>query len=413
MLILNCSFVKELLTVLLNVDTIHDGGNYRVKDKEKAQIFQALCASGTSTRREITVSLGFRPITVSRIVKELIEDRIITEGEPKMRSGKGRPEVELFPNYQRLSAVSLTVVSREIRGFLLNLNGEIISSAFISVPRESANSDIVNKIKGIIMTLLEVLPGDSELAGIGASLPGTVNTGEGQWISSSRWPELNNIPLSAVLSEYGVPVYLYRSLDPELEYQLYKNSDYRKGGTLLFHWGYGIGSAFAWKGKVLKSTLGRFGEVGHWQIVPESKKRCSCGSYGCLETEAALWAVLPELRKAYPEAPEDEPEFTNFIKEKDITGLEVIDNALGYVSLSLGNLYKVFYPDRILLLGPFISNGSILESLKQGFSRSIPEYTRSPIEFTVVDGSGGAAQGSVYYIFRKALKHLLKTRVNV
>lgn len=399
--------------MLLNIDTIHDGGKYRVKDKEKAKIFQYLCATGTSTRKEITTSLGFRPITVSRIIKELIEDGIVTEGEPKMRRGKGRPEVELFPNYRRLSALSLTVVSGEIRGLLLDLNGAIVSSAFISVSRESSNNGIINTIKGIIVTLLAALPAGSELAGIGASFPGTVNSVEGRWISSSRWPKLINIDLRAALSEYGVPVYLYRSLDPELEYFLFKNKEYRKGGTLLFHWGYGIGSAFSWNGKVLGSSLGRFGEVGHWQVVPGSEKRCTCGSQGCLETEAALWALLPEIRKIYPGAPEDEPEFTAFIRDKDIASLDVIEKALRYVSLSLGNLYKVFYPDRILLLGPFTENRYILDSLKRGFIVHTPEYTRSLINFMVISDSRAASLGSVYHVYRTALKPLLQTRVNV
>ena len=224
---------------------------------------------------------------------------------------------------------------------------------------------------------------------------------------------MNNLPLSRALPGYDVPLFLYRSLDPELEYLLFKNSEYRKGGTLLFHWGYGIGSAYSYGGQVLKSTIGRFGEVGHWQVEPESGKRCSCGSYGCLETEAALWAILPEIRKVYPDAPEDEAGFTAFIRTLDITSMNIMKKALGYVSRSLGNLYKIFYPDRIMLLGPFTENPYVLEKLEYAFTIHIPEYARSSIDFNVVRENNGAVLGNVYHLFRKALKPLLETRVNV
>ena len=399
--------------MLLNIDTIHDTGNHRIKDKEKARIFKYICTADISTRKSITTNLGLRPITVSKIVKELIEDGLIVEGEQIARRGKGRPEVALFPDFLKLTAVSFTVVSREVRGFLLNLNGEILESISASIPGNAGNEEIASEIRNLADTLTSSVPKGSELAGIGASLPGTVTAEKGMWISSSRWPRMNNLPVSKVLSKYKVPLFLYRSLDPELEYLLFRNSECREGGTLLFHWGYGIGSAYAYGGQVLKSTLGRFGEVGHWQVEPESDKRCSCGSYGCLETEAALWAILPEIRKVYPDAPEDEPGFTDFIRTLDITSMMVMKKALAYVSGSLGNLYKIFYPDRIMLLGPFTGNPYILKKLKDAFTLHIPEYARSSIDFKVVTENNGAVLGNVYHLFRKALKPLLETRGNV
>jgi predicted NBD/HSP70 family sugar kinase len=216
-----------------------------------------------------------------------------------------------------------------------------------------------------------------------------------------------------MISEFNIPLSLNRSLDPELEFLLFNNKEYRKGGTLLFHWGYGIGSAFAAEGKILKSSLGRFGELGHWKVRPDSLKQCSCGSMGCLETEAALWAILPEIREVYPDAPEDEPEFTNFLLNINIGNLEVIKKALGYVTVSLANLYKIFYPDRILLLGPFVKDSLIFNDLKSGLNTLIPEYARSSMELKVISGFQGAVSGSIYHLFRDALRPLLKTRGNV
>ena len=399
--------------MLFSIDTIHEDGRYRNKDMEKAKIFQCLCISNNNTRKMIAEYLRLRSISVSKIIKELIEDRLVFEGELKQRSGKGRPEIQLYPNYSHSSAISIYVVSREIIGTLVNLNGEILDSHMNNVPEDAENIQIAAILRKTVNGLITNLPECSRLIGIGTSLPGTVSAEQGRWISSARWPNLNSLDIAELLLEYNTPLSLSRSLDPELEFLLFNNERYRQGGTLLFHWGYGIGSAYALDGKVIRSSLGRFGEVGHWQINPESKKKCSCGSFGCLETEAALWAILPEIRKSYPEAPEDEPAFTTFLRKNRPGDREVIKNALRYVSTSLANLCKIFYPDRILLYGSFVEESSLFHKLKVGFNSRIPEYTRSAIKLEVVSGFQGALLGSVYHLFRNALRPLLRTRGNV
>ena len=124
-----------------------------------------------------------------------------------------------------------------------------------------------------------------------------------------------------------------------------------------------------------------------------------------------LIAKIPTVVKVPKE--EDEPDFTDFIRNIDIGNLEVIKRALGYVTMSLANLYKVFYPDRILLLGPFVENSSIYHELKSGFLALIPEYARHSVDLDVVYGFQGAVSGSIYHLFRDALRPFLKTRTNV
>ncbi len=399
--------------MLFSIDTIHEGTKYRIKDKEKALVFQKLCISTDNTRKMISDNLGLRPITVSKIIKELLEDKLVLEGDLKERSSKGRPEIKLEPNYSRFSAISIYIVSREIKGVLVALNGETVETYSVFCPKESDNSTIIAGIGKLLDILIAGIPSKSQLIGIGTSLPGTVNTETGKWVSSSRWPGLNNISFTELVSGYGVPLLLSRSLDPELEFLLFTNREYRKGSTVLFHWGYGIGSAFASEGKVIKSNLGRFGEIGHWNVVQNSNKKCSCGSAGCLETEAALWAIISELKEVYPDIPEDEPDFLTFIQSREIGNLPVMKKAVEYVAVSLANLYKVFYPDRILLLGCFTEEALIYNELKRRLLDQIPDYARPSVDLKVVSGFQGAVSGSVYHLFRDALRPLLRTRGNV
>lgn len=399
--------------IRLQIDSIHENTHFRIKDQEKARIFHTLYTTGSGTRKALADTLKLRPITVSKVVRELIDDKLINEELTENKTGKGRPEINLNCNHVRLSAITIGVVSREITGSLVNLGGERIASYPVHMPEYSGNEALLLTINKIITSLQNQNPESSELVGISLSLPGTVNTKHGEWVSSSRWPNLKHLLLDSLIVARGLPVFLYRFLDPELEFLLSRNSTYRKGNGLLFHWGYGIGSAASTGGRVLTSSPGRFGEIGHWTIIPGSEKLCRCGAYGCLETEAALWAMLPEIKKIYPDTPEDESEFSVFIRENKIGKPGVFENALNYTSVSLANLCKIFYPDKIFLKGPFFYDETLLESFKDKFFQYLPEYKQSKGLFEVVSGTEGTLYGSVFHLFRDALRPLMKTRGNV
>ncbi len=397
----------------LNIHTIHEKGTYRVKDKEKALIFHTLWLNEARSRKALAEKLKFRPITVSIIIRELLEDDLIHETSITDTSKKGRKERDLSLNYARFTAISIGVVSREISGTLVDLGGSILETKSVFMPESSDNTALLSTINEILIFLRKKIPRTSEFTGISLSLPGTVNTREKRWVSSSRWPHLKNLSLDRLDLRPAVPVILHRFLDPELKFLLSTGKTGETGNAILFHWGYGIGSAAAANGTILTSSLGRFGEVGHWNIDPESLEECRCGSRGCLETTAALWAILPEIKKKYPEAPEDESEFSDFFMENNLENLPVIQKALETTAISLANLCKIFYPDKIFLKGPFFKSKTLLENLKTIFYREIPEYNSGKNLFEVIPDAEGSVEGSIYPLFRNALRPLMRTRGNV
>lgn len=396
----------------LNIYSIHENSNYRVKDKEKALVFNTLWLEEAYSRKTIAEKLGFRPITVSIIIRELLEDDLIYEVSKRDNPQKGRKERRLSINFTRFTAISIGVVSREISGTLVDLGGNIIETKSVFMPEESDNTVLISTINEILTLLRDKIPGASEFTGVSLSLTGTVNTREKIWVSSSRWPNMKNLALDNLVVYPASMVVLNRFMDPELKFLLSTEKTGKTRNALLFHWGYGIGSAAAVNGTVLTSSAGRFGEIGHWKTAPASRKKCRCGSMGCLETEAALWSILPEIKKDYPEAPEDEREFSEFFTENRLENLPVVQKALKAASISLANLCKIFYPDKIFLKGPFFRSETLLENLKFFFYREVPEYNSNEDLFEVIS-AGGSVEGSVYPLFRTVLRPLMKTRGNV
>lgn len=396
------------IVMFTTVENIYEGSRYRIKDKEKAQVFHAICSTAAITRKKVFETLEMRPTTVSKAVAELIDDRIIFEGESVNPGKKGRPEIGLFPNYNRFAAIAIYVFSKEIKGVLVNLGEEIISEMTVYVEDEADNDDFLNYLYKLIDSLSSLKPGGSEILGVGISVSGSVNTQNLTWIYTARWPRLKNLSFKPLAERTGLKVSIHRILDTDLKYILLKDPEICSEGALLFHWGYGIGSSYANKGTVLSSTLGSFGEIGHWQVNTDNPKLCTCGATGCLETEAALWALLPEIESSFPNTPEDENEFELFYEKHHIAELPMVQNAFKYVLNTLINLYYVLYPDRIMLYGPFFNNEELFARLSHDLKARIPAIGRENLSirrFKYIQQ--GAIVGSTHSYFRTALsKHL-------
>lgn len=66
----------------------------------------------------------------------------------------------------------------------------------------------------------------------------------------------------------------------------------------------GIGGALVMNGELLDGDSGNSGHIGHLNIR-EDGNRCSCGSIGCLESEASGWAIAQQTGVEPAQAPLD------------------------------------------------------------------------------------------------------------
>jgi len=322
------------------------------------------------------------------------------------RPGKpGRPEIGLSITADRYAVIAVCAVGRSLVGALVNLAEKSIYQASIHLPANSDRNSISCAIKKLISDLQAHAPVNAEILGAAFSLVGTINSVAKKWVSSARWPGVRNFDFGLLEKELGLPFIVSRSLDTELAYTLANSEELRAGGTILFHWGFGIGSAYAWNGHILDSSLGRFGEIGHTRLLTGSNRKCLCGARGCLETEASLWALLPALRRIVPQTPEDENEFAPFFYQSALPKTKAVGNAARVVTDGLLNLYKILYPDRILMIGPFVESKFLFNSIARDFHRGLPQYAKGRIKLVAAQGGfGGCLLGSAFPFFENRLR---------
>ncbi len=222
-------------------------------------------------------------------------------------------------------------------------------------------------------------------------------------------PHLKDISFSYIEEKYRIPVKIRRNIETILVYEIQTNREFRGKNVALFHWGYGIGSAFASKGNVIDTQHGSFTGIGHTLINPSSSKRCHCGALGCLEAEAAIWSLLPKYAEYDPRVLNDRDKTYEILADSFSDRFTFYSEALSAAQTGLYNLCKIYSPDFVLFLSPFARNKKVVDSLRKTAETSFPGETGFEPVFKVIDGNyRGALFANVYPFIRKELLKIVE-----
>lgn len=398
--------------MLVAFEDIHQTNEARETDRQKARLYFAIGETGDATRKRLARQLGIRPSTVTALVKELIEDGLVSEGAATPTARKGRPEILLNLVPGRQMALVIHVVSHDIRGVLLDINGEIRVEHALRVEYETAdNARLTKAFRQVATSLMDNIPDGCDIPGIAISVPGIVDSEGGRWVYASRWPHMAELTFDGLARHCGLPIRIERNLNLELRARMQRRAEERYANILFVHWGHGIGSALARDGHVLNTAVGSLGEFGHWRTDGGNSRPCICGQDGCLETEAALWALLPHIRRDYQDAPEEQWAFERYLRSNDLAAHPAIHEATAVFARNLGNLYLAFFPDRIILTGPFVQDRAIMKHLETVFRERLPPYAEGRVSLHAArPGADDEIIGAALPVFRDALRSRLLAR---
>jgi transcriptional regulator of PTS gene len=369
-------------------------------DQHRIRIFHAICTNPGITRKDLIRQLEIRPGTVSTITQKMIADFLVLEAPMSSQGARGRPEIPLYPNWLRWVAVSVFCVSMELHAVLINGADEILAESTIEIPNTADNLEIESSMTELVSSILSTVDRDSEVLAVALSIPGLVNSATNEWIFSARWPKLRHLSLVKMQQNLQVDLVVKRQLDVQLEYAMLRDRRLRRGNVLLFHWGYGIGGSFARNGSVVTSHSGVFCQIGHVSVYPDSTKPCICGRIGCLEADAALWALAPEMARVHGPAPPNELELVEFLSTHSVSTTAYFRHARKSVAHALSHLLAVLVPDRALMYGPFLQNREVFSSLTEEVRNLSPPFVAESTVFEAVTAMSWDAPGSTVAIFR-------------
>lgn len=389
---------------------VDPAGFSSAQERDCARALLLVAHGAARSRAEIGRALGLRSTTTSHVVAELVERRLLLEtvGEAQ---GRGRPAGGLIFNPQRIGGSVVQIASRSLVGSVIDLNETVFSRRTVGVPPDADNDEISRRLAALARTLAEDMPRGMIHAGTVVSLSGLLDLPKKQWVMAARWPRMRGLAIEEVFADAGGKVEVCRNLDADLRARVAREPQtFGQGPLLLLHWGWGIGTAYAVDGRPFSSGGGSFGEIGHWRLAALGDRPCTCGNVGCLETGAALWALLPVLRRTWPDLADDESRLYEQLPDRDLMAVPEIDFAARALARALANSCRMLFPTRVVVTGPLVSNAALWSHFTRLFQEEgMMAGIAPPLLFNDGVGRNFELFGAAEPLLARAVEDLLRS----
>jgi predicted NBD/HSP70 family sugar kinase len=252
---------------------------------------------------------------------------------------------------------------------LCDLAHNVVATAECELPRAHGSGTALTAAGRLVTTTLADagLPRDALIAA-GVSVPGPVSRRPDTVTPSAILPGWHGVTGDDIAAALGVAV----SIDNDSnlaalgEHVWGAGRDCADSVTLKFH--YGIGCGLFVNGTLVRGEGGA-GEIGHI-AVDERGPLCRCGKRGCLETYAAIGAIMEALRPQHGEL--TLPELLRLLAARDPGAVRVVGDAAELVGTHLAAVCNLLAPAMVIVTGPMARAGElVLDPIRAAIRRRI------------------------------------------
>ncbi|MBB6472515.1 ROK family transcriptional regulator [Sphaerisporangium rubeum] len=371
-----------------------------VRATNLAVVLRFVRQNAPCSRADIAASTGLNKATVSSLVADLIDRRLLREtGLSENRVG--RPATMLTLDGSPYAAIGLEANVDYITAVAVDLAGTELLSWRRTFPGAAATSgQAVAAIAALARRVLNRMDKEArQVLGLTVAVPGLVDvSGTVRIAPNLGWRDVDLAgDLTKALRDPGFPVLV------DNDANLAALAEHRFGphggvGDIVYLTGeIGVGAGVIMDGRLRRGGLGFAGEVGHIPIDPGGPE-CRCGRRGCLEALAGLGAVL---RHTAPDATlaELEPEVEEIVRlarAGDPAVLAILDQAGRALGKGVAVLANVLNPQVVVLGGYYVAlTPWVLPAAREELSRLsfAPEAGGTELVASTL-GYGAAALGA-------------------
>lgn len=342
---------------------------------------EALRDGGSVSRAELARRTSLAPSTITAVVKGLASEGVVVESpaptQGKASSGEsGRKELVLD---SRLSVVAgIDFGFRTVRLVIADLSATELARAEHRLP------DHYSAEEGLAVTrsLLDDALRDSrltraDLGAAGVALPGPVDAVRQRVVGSGVLPGWHGVGADDISQELGLTAVLENDANLAAfgEHVFGAGRGSRDSITVKFH--SGIGAGIIVRGDLVSGVAGGVGEIGHTSVDGRGPL-CRCGKRGCLDTYAAVPAVLESMGSVHPGL--GFSAFIELLRSGDPGAERIARDAADLVGEALANACLLLAPERIIVVGAMARAGDVvLEPIRAALERqSIPDHVAIP-----------------------------------
>jgi predicted NBD/HSP70 family sugar kinase len=328
---------------------------------------------GALTRAQLTQRLGVSRSTVGALVSDLTKLGLVQEVVPSGGAGVGRPSHVVAPHSGGPFVVAVDIDVAHVTIAAVGLGGAVLAREIVRTGSSLSTPDVIAKlaIDGIARLRAAGCP-ESRPAGIGVSVPGTVDRRSGRIgvAPNLGWHDAAFGTLLTELAPEGLPVAVGNDAD------LAVLAEHRRGSArdcddVVYLMGrIGVGAGIIADGAPLRGHDGHAGEIGH-NVVDASGPPCHCGKNGCMETYVGDGALLTLAGR--PLAPTDEAVAALFSDARagDTMALAAVRGVAEPLGRAIASLVNTLNPQRVLLGG---SLSEVLDIARPQIEGSLEYY---------------------------------------
>ncbi|GAA4479974.1 ROK family transcriptional regulator [Microbacterium panaciterrae] len=255
-----------------------------------ASVARTLLVEGPLARAELAERLSLTRATVTRVVAQLLEVGLLTEGEAR-RVTAGRPMIPLRLDPSARAVISIHLGAFEVRVGLVDISGHVLREERFSYDGSRPEDVSALLAHGVEQVRSHAVPGVRVL-GMSASIGGWVDPTSSTVV---RYDPLGwqDVPLREVLPDLGIP----RRFDQlvrgvALAERMFGVARGREDFVVLWS-GNILGAASVARGVVQHGLRGGAGGIEHLPTgLPDDS--CACGRTGCLGVVATDEAIRRE-----------------------------------------------------------------------------------------------------------------------
>jgi predicted NBD/HSP70 family sugar kinase len=378
-----------------------------VRATNLAVVLRHLRTHAPCSRADIAATTGLNKATVSSLVTDLIERRLVREvGMTENRIG--RPAMMLVLDGSPYAAVGVEVNADYLTAVALDLSGERLLSwrrGFTGTPGNAGQA--IAALAALAKRAVAKLEReDRRVLGLTVAVPGLVD-GDGvvELAAGLGWHRVDlRKSLVAALGEPPYPLLVENDANLAVLAEQRLGNQGGTGDLVYLTGGASIGAGIICDGRLLRGARGFAGEFGHLPLDP-SGPPCPCGRRGCLEALAGLGTLI---RRALPDVgietaltPSEFGPHADEIHRLAKAGDALVLDALATTGRHLGHgismLANLINPEYVALGGYFtdLAPWLIPDAERELAARSVaPAGGGTRIVASALDSSAAAAGGA-------------------
>jgi predicted NBD/HSP70 family sugar kinase len=309
------------------------------------------------SRQDLSRLTGLSAATVSNVVNELLEERLVVEAG-LVESDGGRPRVLLRvdPHYGNL--VGIDVGETGVKAELFDLTMQRLATVDYPVrpPRPDPDEVVVQVVAALREVISQAGVDKKSVIGVGVGVPGTVE--QHPVLVHAQVIGWDGVPFEKLVRAGGVrlPLFFDNGAKTQGQAELWFGAGRGVRHAVVVLVGSGVGAAAITDGHTYQGAASGAGEWGHTTIMYGGRV-CRCGARGCLEAYVGAEAILDRYRQARGGRPvpgsSEESSLAALIAaaSRSRVAAKVLEETAAYLGAGIANLVNLFNPERIVLGG--------------------------------------------------------------